>query len=72
MSRPLRNQWYYPQSKLWIQRNRGGEPTFSRPATCPDVAESEAGSGREDGLNISVPSLSYLQRRNITLKKEYR
>lgn len=59
MSRPLRNQWHEPQSKL-----KGNQ--F---ADLSGIAESEDGSGREGGLNISVASVSYLQGEDIILKK---
>jgi len=67
MSRPLRNQWHEPQSKLLpliCSKLKGNQS-----AHLSGVAESEDGSGREGGLNISVASVSYLQRENIILKK---
>jgi len=72
MSRPLKNQWYEPQSKLLpliCSKLKGNQTQAFLSAHLSGVAESEDGSGREGGLNISVPSISYLQRKNIILKK---
>ena len=67
MSKPLRNQWHEPQSKLLTlicSKLKGNQ--F---ADLSGIAESEDRSGREGGLNISVASVSYLQSEDIILKK---